>query len=81
MRILWIANLLFPEAEELLTGHGELKASGGWLIGAAEALLAYGDVELSIGVNTCDAMYLYALLPLKTVQIHSERHKSLVSLV
>lgn len=49
MKILWITNLLFPEAEQMLTGKGELKASGGWLLGAAEALLSHDDVDLSVG--------------------------------
>lgn len=39
MKILWITNILFPEARVLLTGRGELKSSGGWMLGAAEALL------------------------------------------
>ena len=37
MKILWITNILFPEAEQLLNGAGELKATGGWMLGAANA--------------------------------------------
>lgn len=56
MKVLWITNLLFPEAEQLLTGSGELKTSGGWMLGAADALLKYYPVDLHIatvcnGVN------------------------------
>lgn len=49
MRILWITNLLFPEAQQILTGKGELKTTGGWILGASEALLNHGDVDLSVG--------------------------------
>lgn len=48
MNVLWITNILFPEAEQLLTGSGELKASGGWMLGAANALLQNKDVKLII---------------------------------
>lgn len=48
MKVLWITNILFPEAEQLLTGDGELKASGGWMLGAAQALLQNADVELYV---------------------------------
>lgn len=48
MKILWITNILFPEAEQLLTGSGELKASGGWMLGAANALLQNKDVKLIV---------------------------------
>lgn len=48
MRILWITNILFPEAELLLSGNGEFKASGGWMLGAADALLKINNVELFV---------------------------------
>ena len=48
MKVLWITNILFPEAEHLLTGSGELKASGGWMLGAANALLRNYDVNLCV---------------------------------
>lgn len=48
MKILWITNILFPEAEQLLTGSGELKASGGWILGAANALQQCKDVKLIV---------------------------------
>lgn len=48
MRILWITNTLFPEAERLLTGKGELRTTGGWMIGAAEALMSYNNTQLAV---------------------------------
>ena len=48
MNILWITNILFPEATQLLTGGGELKTSGGWMIGAANALLNRQDIKLTV---------------------------------
>ena len=48
MKVLWITNILFPEAVSLLTGSGELRASGGWMLGASEALLQHGGVELYV---------------------------------
>lgn len=48
MKVLWITNILFPEAEQLLTGSGELKASGGWMLGAANALLCNKKVKLTV---------------------------------
>ena len=48
MKVLWITNILFPEAEQLLTGNGELKASGGWMLGAADALLLRSDIKLTV---------------------------------
>lgn len=48
MKVLWIVNILFPEAVQELSGEGELKASGGWLLGAAKTLISHGDVDLSV---------------------------------
>lgn len=48
MKILWITNILFPEAEQLLTGSGELRASGGWMLGSANALVQNEAVELYV---------------------------------
>ena len=48
MRVLWITNIVFPEALRLLRGAGELRMSGGWLLGAAEALVRQPDIELSV---------------------------------
>lgn len=48
MRILWITNLLFPEAQILLTRQGELKSSGGWMTASAETLLRTPGINLTI---------------------------------
>lgn len=49
MRVLWTVNILFPEAEMLLLKKtAGLAASGGWLIGAAEALATVEGMELHI---------------------------------
>lgn len=48
MKILWITNIPLPEATAILTGQKDLKATGGWLIGAANALLENNDIELFV---------------------------------
>lgn len=48
MNILWITNILFPEASAKLSGQNELKATGGWLLGAARMLEQVYDINLSI---------------------------------
>ena len=48
MKILWITNILFPEANALLFGGGELRGSGGWLLASAEALANHDGIELSV---------------------------------
>lgn len=48
MKVLWITNILFPEAKNLLSGsHNESNDSGGWLLGSAEMLIANG-IELVV---------------------------------
>lgn len=53
MKVLWITNILFPEVQALLTGGGELKASGGWMLGAADMLVKQTDIHLTIA-TVCD---------------------------
>lgn len=73
MKVLWITNILFPEAVSLLTGSGELRASGGWMLGASESLLQHGGVELYVAAvspkvseltRLQGAKIVYYLLPL-----------------
>ena len=45
MKVLWITNILLPEATEMLGKGKTLKGSGGWLIGAATALLQTNEVD------------------------------------
>lgn len=47
MRVLWITNIVLPEAEQLLGGAGVLRATGGWMSASANALCER-DVELAI---------------------------------
>lgn len=61
MRILWITNIVFPEAQMLLKGHGELNASGGWMLGAADALLRNVDIQLSVASVSLDVKDLVVL--------------------
>lgn len=48
MKILWITNILFPEATAVLTGNKELRSSGGWMLGAAKGLIEQGDIDLYV---------------------------------
>lgn len=48
MNILWITNILFPEVSAKLTGQNELKATGGWLLGAARMLEQVVGINLSV---------------------------------
>ena len=49
MKVLWTANILFPEAKALLEGREmDLASSGGWLVAAAEALASKEDIELHV---------------------------------
>lgn len=48
MKILWITNIPLPESTAMLNGVKDLKASGGWLIGAAQALASNIDIDLYV---------------------------------
>lgn len=49
MKILWITNCLFPEAISLLSGKPAFsKASGGWLLAAAEELITKYSLSLVV---------------------------------
>lgn len=48
MNILWITNIVFPEAIAKLTGVNELKATGGWLLGSAKMLEQEDGINLSV---------------------------------
>lgn len=48
LKVLWIVNILFPEASALLGLDQPLKYSGGWLLGAANALRNTEGVQLAI---------------------------------
>ena len=48
MKILWITNILFPEVLDKLGSGGELKSSGGWMLGSAKALLDHPEITLYV---------------------------------
>lgn len=48
MKVLWITNILFPEATGILCGNKEFKSSGGWMLGLADAIVSTGKVELIV---------------------------------
>lgn len=48
MKILWITNILLPEASILLTGNPIYKGSGGWLVSSAQALADSEEIKLFI---------------------------------
>ena len=48
MRLLWITNILFPEAASILLNSNEFKSSGGWMLGAAKGLLEQGNIDLYV---------------------------------
>lgn len=48
MKVLWITNIIFPEANALLTGHGEHKSSGGWMLASANALTKLKEYNLIV---------------------------------
>lgn len=50
MKVLWFTNILFPEASALLSGEGELKSSGGWMVAAATELVKVPNLELCIAM-------------------------------
>lgn len=54
MKVLWITNILFPEAQKAITGKGELKGSGGWMTSSAEFLTNSEGISLVVAtVSTC----------------------------
>jgi glycosyltransferase involved in cell wall biosynthesis len=79
MNILWITNIGFPEAQVLLKGKGSLKSTGGWMLGAAEALIREPGVKLTVATVSSDVKELthlegkeisYYLIPLGNGNTH-----------
>lgn len=53
MKVLWITNMLFPEAINILhKTKNTLKDSGGWLLASAESLVKTGEVKIVV-VSLC----------------------------
>lgn len=74
MNVLWIVNIIFPEAESLMTSKTSLKSSGGWLLGLADQIVKQPDVKLTVAtvskrvkaITRLNGEYItYYILPLK----------------
>lgn len=50
MKVLWITYGMFPEVSKYLSGNTKVKGSGGWLLGAANGLKKYTEIELTIAI-------------------------------
>lgn len=62
MNILWITNITFPEADDLLRGgKSSLNSSGGWLLGAAEALIDHFPSKLYVASVSPNVKHLTRL--------------------
>ena len=48
MKILWITNIVFPEVQAKLIGIDDFKSSGGWMLGAANALISRNEIHLFV---------------------------------
>jgi len=49
MKVLWITNIVFPEARHYLTNKvSDWCQSGGWMLGAAESLVCNKEMQLAI---------------------------------
>lgn len=48
MKVLWITNIVFPEALALLGENSEFNESGGWLIGGASEIIRRSDLQLIV---------------------------------
>lgn len=58
MNILWISNIVFPEAHALLHNKAAGGSSGGWMLGAAQALIGHKEVNLTIASVSRDVSKL-----------------------
>ena len=78
MKILWITNIIMPEAEALMSSPSTLKASGGWMVGLAEQLTQSKEINLTIAtvskrvshITKLQGKYItYYILPQKSYDI------------
>lgn len=58
MNILWITNIVFPEAQSLVSGKGMLRGSGGWLLSSAEQLVTIPSIRLTVASISKDVRKL-----------------------
>lgn len=85
MRVLWIVNSLFPEAENLLNGRNvEIQGTGGWLPSLADSLACSGEIELFVAsfsslVSQVKLLkgksYSYYVLPLFNIIQYDKRYE------
>lgn len=61
MKVLWITNIVFPEANMLMGNQSNFKETGGWMLGAAKALTANPEIELSVASLSSEARHLLIL--------------------
>lgn len=47
-KVLWVSNILFPEASCLLNGNKEQRGSGGWLLASSQMLLKHNLYNLCV---------------------------------
>ena len=66
MKVLWLTNIIFPEALKLLSGESEFKSSGGWMLSLANDLTASNEVELSVATVSSMVNTLTILQGFKT---------------
>ena len=66
MKVLWLANILFPEAADLIGGGEELKGTGGWLVASAEEL-AYECLDIMV-VSQTSTVHAITFLKGKNIQ-------------
>lgn len=56
MKVLWITNVLLPEAEVLLPGHKKTAGSGGWLSSSANAIKDSVQLFVATPTNRVDKL-------------------------
>lgn len=60
MKVLWITNILFPEAISLITKRPSNPYGGGWMLGSANSLTNNKNVELYVAtVSGCVSRLTY----------------------
>jgi len=84
MNILWITNIVMPEAESLLTSFIRLSGSGGWMVGLSESLSERTSIKLYIATVTRKVASLtklrgktitYYLLPSNNYELYWKKVK------
>lgn len=87
MKVLWITNVLFPEALSLITGHKcSLQGSGGWLMSAANKLLETDDLEIIVAApsnlvktltKVCGQQMTYYALPCRNERRYNKQYEAI----